>query len=328
MTATAQSSPASRSLTAQAGEASAVVFVEPHRLIMERLTLDPPGDGDVVVQVQWSGISTGTERLLWNGRMPAFPGMGYPLVPGYESVGRVRAAGAASGWEVGSFVFVPGARCFGDVRGLFGGAASRLVAPGDRVRPVPAELSGNAVLLALAATAWHIVDSGIPDLIIGHGVLGRLVARIAMLRGAAAPTVWETNAQRRVGATGYSVVDPADDQGSAYRRICDVSGDPDLLDTLVSRLAPGGEIVLAGFYSERLSFAFAPAFMREARIRVAAEWQSADLDAVIALTATGELSLDGLISHRRPASDAQSAYETAFSDPDCLKMILDWRDFS
>jgi bacteriochlorophyllide a dehydrogenase len=44
----------------------------------------------VVVDVEWSGISTGTERLLFTGRMPPSPGMGYPLVPGYESVGRVR----------------------------------------------------------------------------------------------------------------------------------------------------------------------------------------------------------------------------------------------
>ena len=38
--------------------------------------------------------------------------------------------------------------------------------------------------------------------------------------------------------------------------------------------------MLAGFYSEPLSFAFPPAFMREARIRVAAEWRQADLVAV------------------------------------------------
>jgi 3-hydroxyethyl bacteriochlorophyllide a dehydrogenase len=40
----------------------------------------------------------------------------------------------------------------------------------------------------------------------------------------------------------------------------------------VSRLAPGGEIVLAGFYDEPLSFTFPPAFMREARFRIAAQW--------------------------------------------------------
>ncbi len=63
-------------------------------------------------------------------------------------------------------------------------------------------------------------------------------------------------------------------------------------------------MVLAGFYSERLHFAFPPAFMREARIRVAAQWQPADLATVAALAASGALSLDGLITHAEPAADA------------------------
>jgi bacteriochlorophyllide a dehydrogenase len=39
---------------------------------------------------------------------------------------------------------------------------------------------------------------------------------------------------------------------------------------------------------------------------------------------SGALSLDGLITHRAAASDAGTAYATAFTDPACLKMILDW----
>jgi 3-hydroxyethyl bacteriochlorophyllide a dehydrogenase len=65
--------------------------------------------------------------------------------------------------------------------------------------------------------------------------------------------------------------------------------------------------------------------MREARIRVAAEWREADLIAVKALIEAGTLSLDGLITHRQMAADASSAYRTAFGDPSCLKMVLDWR---
>lgn len=339
----------------------AVVLAEPERLGLDRLELSPPGDADVVVDIEWSGISTGTERLLWSGRMPHFPGMGYPLVPGYESVGRVQHAGPRSGREVGERVFVPGARCFGEVRGLFGGAASRVVVPGMRVVPVDERLGEQAVLLALAATAYHaiagsrpaaqsqpdvtagadrVVGSDLiigpalsvgpelivgPDLIIGHGVLGRLLARLAVQAGGEPPLVWERNPQRAQGAQGYRVLDPADDPRRDYRAIYDVSGDAALLDELIGRLAPGGEIVLAGFYSEPLSFAFPPAFMREARIRVAAQWREPDLVAVNALAESGRLKFDGLITHREQALAAPAAYRTAFSDPACLKMILDWR---
>lgn len=302
----------------------AVVLEAPEQLGLAELPLAPPGDADLVVDVEWSGISSGTERLLWNGRMPPFPGMGYPLVPGYESVGRVTAAGSVAGIEVGERVFVPGARCFGEIRGLFGGAASRLVVPGARVIPIQERIGEQGILLALAATAHHALAGGVPDLVVGHGVLGRLIARLAVLQGGS-PIVWERRADRTEGAHGYMTVAPAEDARRDYRLICDVSGDASLLDDLIARLAPRGEIVLAGFYSDPLSFAFPPAFMREARIRIAAQWQEADLLAVRRLVESGELSLDGLISHRRAADQAEDAYRTAFDDPACLKMVLDWR---
>jgi 3-hydroxyethyl bacteriochlorophyllide a dehydrogenase len=305
-------------------ETFAVVIERPEQLRLARLALPAPAETDVVVDIAWSGISTGTERLLWSGRMPPFPGMGYPLVPGYESVGCVVEAGSASSHAIGDHVFVPGARCYGDVRGLFGGAASRVVVPGSRVSKIASDLGDKGVLLALAATARHAIAGGLPELIVGHGVLGRLVARLCVAEGGA-PVVWETNPVRMAGADGYTVLDPADDKRTNYTRICDVSGAADILDTLVARIAPGGEIVLAGFYTDRMSFAFPPAFMREARIRIAAEWRPLDLINVQHMILRGTLSLEGLITHRRAATDACDAYRTAFNDPDCLKMILDWR---
>lgn len=310
----------------------AIVIDRPEHLQLARLHLPPAEPEDVVVEVEWSGISTGTERLIWNGRMPMFPGMGYPLVPGYEAVGRVIEVGAASDVRLGQRVFVPGARCFGEVRGLFGASASRLVVPGQRVVPVADALGADAVLIALAATAYHSVSGGgvsqphtPPDLIVGHGVLGRLLARLNVAAGYTDFTVWETQAARQSGAHGYRVVSPEDDPRRDYRAIYDVSGDAGLLDTLVARLAPGGEVVLAGFYAAPLSLSFPPAFMREARIRVAAEWKRPDLLAVQQLLQDGRLDLGGLITHQERAEHAGSAYQQAFSDAGCLKMVLDWR---
>ncbi len=315
---------------------TAVLLEQPERLRLADLMLTEPTADDVVVDVRWSGISTGTERLLYTGRMPSFPGMGYPLVPGYESVGRVIAAGDASGHQIGQQVFVPGASCYQPlngqtVRGLFGGSAARVVVPGRRVIAVDEALGEQAVLLALAATAYHAVACGgrvdhprPPQLIVGHGVLGRLLARLNIAAGFKDTTVWETNPARSHGAQGYPVLHPDQDPRRNYNVICDVSGDASLLDTLIARLGPGGEIILAGFYSEPLHFNFAPAFMREARIRAAAEWQRPDLLAVQALIADGSLSLDGLITHHSPFEQAATAYRTAFGDVDCLKMVLAW----
>ncbi|WP_293899308.1 chlorophyll synthesis pathway protein BchC [Phenylobacterium sp.] len=304
----------------------AVVIEQPEQLSLRHLDLKDITADDLMVEIDWSGISTGTERLLWSGRMPPFPGMGYPLVPGYESVGRVVDAGQGARGRIGETVFVPGSSGFKDARGLFGGAARRLVAPSARVVSIPESLGDRGVLIALAATARHAIAGGAtPDLIVGHGVLGRLLARLAVIEGGPPPTVWETNSLRGEGAEGYRVVHPDADERRDYRAIYDVSGDSKLLGGLIARLARGGEVVLAGFYDQPLSFEFPPAFIREARLRVAAEWAPEDLAFTTRLIETGALSLEGLITHRRPAEEADGAYRTAFTDFTCLKMVLDWR---
>lgn len=311
----------------RAGHTMAVVLDGPERLSLKRLALTEPTPADVLVEVEWSGISTGTERLLYTGRMPAFPGLGYPLVPGYESVGRVIEAGPDAKARIGERVFVPGATCYRDARGLFGGAARHVIVLSARAIPLPEDLADQGVLMALAATAQHAINGGngvAPDLIVGHGVLGRLLARLTLAAGFPAPTVWDTNPARRGGAEGYAVIDPQEDARRDYRAIYDVSGAPDLLDSLIGRLAKGGEVVLAGFYENALSFRFPPAFMKEARIRVAAEWRQEDLVATRAAIDERRLSLEGLITHRRAAQDAADAYRIAFEDPHCLKMIVEW----
>lgn len=306
-------------------DTDAVILSGPQSLQLGLVGLRTPVAGDVVVRVRHSGISTGTEKLFWLGTMPPFPGMGYPLVPGYESFGEVVETSGETGLTVGDHVFVPGANCFQDgVRGLFGGAAGLLVTPAARVAKLDAGYGEQGALLALAATAYHALAGGpLPDLIIGHGTLGRLLARIALVLGAA-PKVWEIDAARRPGAEGYEVISPDDDPRRDYRVIFDASGASGLLDSLVPRLAKGGEVVLCGFYTAPISFSFPPAFMKELRLRVASEWQPADLEATRHLLDEGRLSLDGLITHRVSATDAGVAYETAFTDANCLKMILDW----
>ena len=312
--------------------ARAIVFDEPLKLSVNALVVKPFEATDVQVQVTHSGISTGTERLLWEGTMPPFPGLGYPLVPGYETVGVVTQVGDSDSVAVGDLVFVPGSYTFEGVKNIFGGAGERLIVPHSRVVKVLPSLGPKAVLLALAATCYHAIALGglrqpmtLPELIIGHGVMGRLLARLTLALGGEAPTVWETQKARHPGAEGYPVVLPDDDPRKDYLRIYDVSGDSQLLNHLIMRLAPGGEVVLAGFYKEDIRFAFAPASMREAQIRVAAQWKPHDLQAVTALVTSGRLSLDGLITHTYTPAQAAQAYQVAFSDPLCLKMMLDWQ---
>ena len=203
--------------------------------------------------------------------------------------------------------------------------------PSSRALPIDEKLGEQGVLLALAATAYHAIHAEgarQPDLIVGHGVLGRLscppgaVVRWSGGGVGAQPhprrgrhPLSRARSLRKIPATTTTPFTTS-------------AAIPTILDTLISRLAPCGEIVLAGFYEEPLKFNFPPAFLREARIRVAAEWRPEDLVAVKQLVESGRLSLDGLITHREEAQNATEAYRTAFNDPTCLKMVLDWRTCS
>jgi len=317
----------------RAMKAQAIVFEAPQSITVRALELAPMGVRDIEVAVSFSGISTGTERLLWDGTMPPFPGLSYPLVPGYETVGTVAHMGPeVTGLSVGDLVFLPGSYAFQGVQNIFGGSGSRLVVPHERAVKLDPALGVKGVLLALAATAHHVFTVGreglplaYPDLIIGHGIMGRLLARMVVAAGQPAPVVWETQAVRQSGALGYSVIHPDQDQRKDYRCICDVSGDSGILNRVIPKMAPGGEVVLAGFYKQDLSFSYAMAFMREASIRVAAQWKKHDLDAVVAMFHDGSLPLEGLITHTETPQRAQQAYEVAFGDPQCLKMVIDWR---
>ena len=311
-----------------AQSATAVVFESPGNLSLREVSLPDCDPTDCLVEIDYSGISTGTERLLWRGEMPPFPGLRYPLVPGYESVGRIVLAGAHASLTPGTRVFVPGSRGFQDVEGLFGGAAKRLVVNSSRLIPLGDSIAEEGVLLALVATAVHALrrfDGGqLPELIIGHGVLGRLIARIALMMGADNLVVWERDPIRAQGGEGYRVIAPEEDSAS-YNQICDVSGDAEILNALFPRLNHRGTVVLAGFYHGAVQFAFPPAFRCEATIAIAAEWHADDLNFATSLLQEHAIRVDDLITHRFAASDAAPAYTTAFSDPTCLKLILDWR---
>ncbi|MEO1027905.1 MAG: chlorophyll synthesis pathway protein BchC [Pseudomonadota bacterium] len=293
---------------------------------ISELELIAPTSEDFVVDVLWSGVSTGTERLLWSGEMPPFPGLSYPLVPGYEAVGIVRQAEKYQHY-VGRTVFVPGAHCFKNASGLFGASAARLIVPASRCMLLDEDPKLEDTLMALAATAYHaIMVAGAPDLIVGHGVVGRLLARITMALGFETPTVWEIKPDR-FGDEAYSVVHPDEDIRNDYSSACEASGNVAVIDQIIAHARRGAKITLAGFYSDRPSFAFPAAFMREISLQIAAEWTPPDLTAVLELQQQGKLSFDNLITHTSDPQAAGAAYDTAFNDPACLKMVLDWRAY-
>ncbi|MGH9388403.1 MAG: oxidoreductase, partial [Vicinamibacteria bacterium] len=88
-------------------KARVLYFQAPRRIEIRDEDVSEPGEGEVRIETELSGISAGTELLLYRGQvsrgtildesLPSLPGtVGYPLAYGYAVVGRVVAQGASS----------------------------------------------------------------------------------------------------------------------------------------------------------------------------------------------------------------------------------------
>ena len=71
----------------------AIVFAAAGELAYRDVSLREAAPDEVTVDVAYSSISAGTERLIFGGRLPGFPMLRFPLVPGYEAVGTVTRIG-------------------------------------------------------------------------------------------------------------------------------------------------------------------------------------------------------------------------------------------
>ena len=140
-----------------------------------------PAESEALVRTTWSALSRGTERLVFNGRVPPteyarmrapfqagdFP---FPVKYGYCAVGVVEAGPADL---LGKSVF-----CLHPHQDWF-------VAPVDRLTPLPDGLPARrATLAANMETALNAIwDSGAGPgdriVVVGAGVVGLLVAAIA-----------------------------------------------------------------------------------------------------------------------------------------------------
>ncbi|MEO0598217.1 MAG: alcohol dehydrogenase catalytic domain-containing protein, partial [Chloroflexota bacterium] len=70
----------------------AVVIPQAGLVELQDVHLKGVGPDDVVVETAFTSISAGTERMLLAGQMP-HPMLQLPVVPGYETVGRVVQVG-------------------------------------------------------------------------------------------------------------------------------------------------------------------------------------------------------------------------------------------
>src|SRR5690606_14131971 len=162
-------------------EARAFWITAPGRGEIRAEALAPPADGEVLVETLYSGISRGTESLVFAGRVPPseyermrapfqagdFPA---PVKYGYASVGRV-LDGPAELRERVVFCLHP--------------HQTRYVVPASAAHPLPDDVPpGRAVLAANLETAVNGLWDAAPALgdriaVVGAGTVGCLAAWLA-----------------------------------------------------------------------------------------------------------------------------------------------------
>jgi 2-desacetyl-2-hydroxyethyl bacteriochlorophyllide A dehydrogenase len=232
--------------------------VEPHRVeLRDGGASAPLAEGQVRARALRSGISQGTELLLYRGEGPtpfdtslgASATSTYPRRYGYAWVGEIR--------ETRSALHRLGQRIF-----ALASHGDEHVLTAAQARPLPDSVPvERAVLAANLETAVNVVwDAGVGlgdrVLVIGGGIVGLLICHAARASGAGEVLLVESSAVRRRAAEklGATVLAHSD---AAQRESVDVaieaSGDPTNLDLAIASLRDEGVAVVASFYGARVA---------------------------------------------------------------------------
>jgi threonine dehydrogenase-like Zn-dependent dehydrogenase len=195
-----------------------------------------------------SGISGGTERLVYRGEVPAdlalddtIDALGgtfsYPFAYGYACVGEVAESGQAV------FAFHPHQDVF--------------AAPAGDLIPLPPVDPASASLLPLVETALQVTldaGNGYRDrvIVLGAGVLG-VLAGLLLQRAGWRPLIAEPLAWRRAvaGRLGVTTVAPDDLANEEVPLVIDASGNPDAPAMALNLLAHEGTLLIASWFGTK-----------------------------------------------------------------------------
>ncbi len=335
----------------------AVVYDAPRELEVRSVPRPVAGPGEVVVDVDLAGLC-GTDLHLHEGGFFA----GFPLTPGHEATGTVRAVGdGVTHVRLGQRVAVDNAsscgRCRECSRGnhLFcehfhslgvnapGGFAESLLSPAHKVYPADDLDPELAVLAEPLACAVHGMDvlglrPGADVLVVGAGTTGLLLSQLLLHGGAgrvtvAAPTPFKLELADAYGVDRVvRVTRDADETARTLARLqpdgfdvtVDVTGAASVVGMLPSLTAANGTVFVYGMCDEDARVPLSPYDVFRRQLTVKGSFAQVDcLDRALALLRSGRVRTEGLVTHRFPLAGYAEALETLRSDPTSLKVLLE-----
>lgn len=301
-------------------EARAFWTVAPNIGEIRTECLDPPGDGQLILRSLVSGVSRGTESLVFAGRIPesqfatmrapmmagAFP---FPVKYGYSTVART-----PDGRRV--FVLHPH-------QDIFLAAATACVPIPD---PVPTR---RAVLAANLETAVNIMWDAAPLVgeritVIGAGVVGLLTASLLARIPAAQVTVVDIDPSRRTLAERFGCEFAApEDAPEEQELVVHASATEAGLSLALSHATFEGRIVEASWYGDRSPAIPLGEAFHSRRLRIAASQVGAIAPAMRGKRSYADRLATALHLLTDPAYDALLQGPTRFEDlPRAMSGIL------
>lgn len=321
----------------------AIVFpAKGHVTLWDELSLPELGPGDLEVRTTYSGVTAGTEKNLLTGGNYS---PGFPVLPGYQQVGRIGRIGpAVVDWQVGQRVYAHfwGHPFIGPAHhGIGAHVAARVGPAGGNLIALPEEISDDeAALLSVASIGLHAVRRagvglGQRVLIFGLGIIGQFAAQAVRALGGRAIGVDPVAARlawaRQLGCEqtfdhGTPEVWEQLAAAGPFDAVIETTGLNDLVDAVLERalLVPRGSIVLVGGRF-RVEYDFNRAQRLEAAILHTTHHENADSLEVIRLLQAGLWQIAPLITHRFRPEEAPDAWRLILGErPEWLGIVFDW----
>jgi S-(hydroxymethyl)glutathione dehydrogenase / alcohol dehydrogenase len=316
---------------------------------LRELAVEPPGPGEVRVQMRAAGLCHTDVTQIRDARFT-------PILLGHEGAGEIESVGeGVEGVEAGDAVLIcwkvpcgscrrcardeqhlceavvglPVPRTFADGEPVgamlnAGCFCDYVVVPAAGAVPIRADLPyeqaalvGCAVVTGIGAALWTAaVHEGDSVAVLGAGGVGLNVVVGARLAGAARIAAVDPDPARLAlagtrGATELCTPgDPFDPVDYAF----EVVGEPAVMEAAVDALAPGGELVLVGACSREATMSFHPrAFLSKQQRITGCIYGSArpaeHLPQLLSWAADGTIPLADLIGRRVGLDELEDAFD-------------------
>ena len=328
-------------------KAQCIVFPRPLEATIGRVEVRDPQAGELLTRTRITGVSTGTETRVYSGNQV---GSTFPLIPGYENIGEVIAAGSDTQVPVGQRMFVrthlydpaPYSRCWGSQVSHSLTNEKGLVLIPDAV---PDE---DAIYAKVAAISLHGVKRARVQaddwvVVVGLGIIGHLVVQHAVARGARVIAVDmardrleladQAGASATIDAGASDAVEQAHEiTGGGANVAFDATGIASVLQKTAGYLREPawdddaerpGRLVLQGSPEDPISLDYDDLFRRETNLIIPRDCTTLDLVDSLSLMASGDLKPGIIASSRFSFRECANVYPRLVNR-DLMRVLFDW----